>query len=345
MESKVSVIIPTYKGAGNLPRAIDSIIDQTYNNVEVIVVDDNDPDTNGRRQTEAAMQSYRQYGNVKYIKHSMNKNGAAARNTGLAASSGEFICFLDDDDFYLQDRIEKCLNLLLASPRYEGIYCGVVITNKGNFDRILKPESPLEQRDLLLDGDRLGTGSNLFLSRKAVQFVEGFDETFIRHQDLEFMLRVLEHFKVLNLAEILIVKATNGVNNVPDYGKLRKVKELYMLKFENAIERLSPADRNRFYVRQYEELFYAALKSGKKEFIVQSLRELKLFRDITFKDRMLVMISEKRLSKKRVYKTLRPVYDSSKNRAVSNQLQKHLDASAKERIFNVLGRMNSNTKA
>jgi len=66
---------------------------------------------------------------------------------------------------------------------------------------------------------------------------------------------------------------------------------------------------------------------------------LKLFRGISFKDRMLVSISEKRLSKIKLYKTLRPVYDNSKKRALSYQLQKHLDPSAKEYIVNLLRRV------
>lgn len=339
MESIVSVVIPTYKGAGNLGRAVESVLGQTYKPVEVVVVDDNVPDSVERRETEAVMGNFLHHKNVKYIKHTRNKNGAAARNSGISVSSGNFFCFLDDDDFYLPERIERSAALLEANPDYDGVYCGVVITNNTNFDSIVKPEIPLEQKDLLLEGNSLGTGSNLFLSRKAVNFVAGFDEAFIRHQDIEFMLRILEDFKVINLDEILIVKATNGTNNLPDYTKLRKVKELFMLKFEHVIERLEPDERSRFFIRQYEDLFHAALKTGKKEFIHQSLQELRLFRDISFKDRMLISISERRLSQKKLYKKLRPVYDNSKNRALSYQLQKNLDPIAKEYMFNILYRV------
>lgn len=339
MESIVSVIIPTYKGAGNLARAVDSVLGQSYSPVEVVVVDDNDPAAEGRFETEKVMSNYAGFKNVKYIKHTRNKNGAAARNSGISVSSGRFISFLDDDDFYLRDRIERSVAALESNPGYEGVYCGVVITNENNIDRIVKPGIPLLQQNLLLEGDSLGTGSNIFLTREAVQFAGGFDEAFIRHQDIEFMIRILERFKVINLEEILIVKATNGINNLPDYIKLRKVKELFMLKFEQAIERMESGEKSRFYIRQYEDLFHAALRSGNKEFIYQSLLELKLFRDITLKDRMLVSISEKRLSKKMLYKRLRPFYDSSKSRAMTYQLQKQLDPSEKEYIFSTLGRM------
>ncbi|TAA66474.1 glycosyltransferase family 2 protein [Planococcus salinarum] len=343
MESIVSVIIPTYKGADNLARAVESVLEQTYNPVEVVVVDDNAPDSEERRETEAVMSLFLHRRNVKYIKHTRTKNGAAARNSGISVSSGNFLCFLDDEDFYLPERIEKSVALLEENPGYDGVYCGVVLTNNGNFKSIVKPGTPLEQKDLLLKGDSLGTGSNLFLTQRAVNFVTGFDENFIRHQDTEFMLRILENFKVINLDKILIVRAANGENNLLDYNKLRKVKELYMLKFEHAIERLLPDEKRKFFIRQYEDLFHAALKSGKKEYIYQGQRELKLFRDITFKDRILISISEKRLSKKKLYKKLRPVYDNSKNRALTHQLHRHLEPSEKEYIFNLLCRMETHT--
>ena len=103
----VSVIIPTYKRPDSLDRAINSVLGQTYPYVEVIVVDDNNPDTEGRRQTEAKMASFADNLRVKYVKHEQNKNGAAARNSGAKASTGDFIAFLDDDDEFLPKKNES----------------------------------------------------------------------------------------------------------------------------------------------------------------------------------------------------------------------------------------------
>ncbi|MFD1031298.1 glycosyltransferase family 2 protein [Metaplanococcus flavidus] len=336
MESRVSVIIPTFNGAKNLSRAIDSVLEQTYKSVEVIVVDDNEPGTSERDQTEEVMKNYNKFRSVKYIKHSMNKISAAARNTGIAASLGSYICFLNDDDFYHRSRIAKCLALLKANPQYEGIYCGVVIIDKSSYNSIVRPVWPLTQRELLLDGNTLGTGSNFFLSRKAVEFVGGFDDRFIRHQDIEFMIRILEDFKVLNFEEIMIGKVKDGVNNPSNYSEFRELKKFYMLKFENTIDRLDPPERKLFYIYQYEDLFHEAIKSGQKEYIFQSLQELSLFREITSKDRLRILISEKRLYKKRIYIILRLVYDKSKNRRVSYHLEKQIDPSAKSYVFNFL---------
>ena len=89
----VSVIIPTYSRPVFLKRCLDSVLNQTYPNIEVFVVDDNNPDTDARSETEKTMEAYKENPRVTYLKHEKNKNGSAARNTGWKASHGEYITF------------------------------------------------------------------------------------------------------------------------------------------------------------------------------------------------------------------------------------------------------------
>ncbi|MDQ5913792.1 MAG: hypothetical protein QG623_411 [Patescibacteria group bacterium] len=79
----VSIIIPTYKGSTTLARAIMSCLGQSYMPTEIIIVDDNDPKSTERYKTESIVKNYENLGNVIYIKHSKNRNGSAARNTGF----------------------------------------------------------------------------------------------------------------------------------------------------------------------------------------------------------------------------------------------------------------------
>ena len=105
---KVSVIIPTYKRSTVICRAVDSVLAQTLDSVEVIVVDDNGIGTEaGIKTAEVMEKNYSDNTKVHYIQHEKNKNGSAARNTGIRAAHGEFISFLDDDDIYLPERLEK----------------------------------------------------------------------------------------------------------------------------------------------------------------------------------------------------------------------------------------------
>ena len=94
----VSVIIPTYKRSKSLNRAIDSVLSQTYPNIEIIVVDDNGKGSKYQLETEKSLEKYIKTDKIKYIIHDVNRNGSAARNTGFKHSRGEYINFLDDDD-------------------------------------------------------------------------------------------------------------------------------------------------------------------------------------------------------------------------------------------------------
>ena len=106
MKRKVSVLIPTYKNPDTVGRAVKSVLDQNnFDDYEIIVVDDNDPLSDERKQTENEMKIFSDNPKVKYIKHKKNMNGAVARNTAFKNSTGELICFLDDDDIFLPDKL------------------------------------------------------------------------------------------------------------------------------------------------------------------------------------------------------------------------------------------------
>ena len=103
-EPLVTVIITTYKRPDKIERAIDSVINQTYPNIELIVVDDNIKDTQERKETEKIVE---RYSNIRYIKNEKNLGGALSRNVGIKEANGEFISFLDDDDKYKPTKIEE----------------------------------------------------------------------------------------------------------------------------------------------------------------------------------------------------------------------------------------------
>ncbi len=124
----VSVIIPTYKRPNMLGRAIDSVLGQSYTNIEVVVVDDNSDGDKYRLETIQYMERYANDYRVKYIKHKTNQNGSAARNTGIQNSVGEYIAFLDDDDYFLKDRIKEAIHFLQnSSADCGGTCCNYVL--------------------------------------------------------------------------------------------------------------------------------------------------------------------------------------------------------------------------
>jgi glycosyltransferase involved in cell wall biosynthesis len=104
----VSIIVPAYNAERTITRAIDSILSQTYENIEIIVVDDGSKDG-----TEAVCRTYGE--RIRYIKQD-NGGAAAARNTGIVQAAGDYIGFLDADDWYLPGKIEQDMKLFALYP-------------------------------------------------------------------------------------------------------------------------------------------------------------------------------------------------------------------------------------
>ena len=101
----VSIIVPVYKAEKYIHRCIDSLLAQTYKNIEVVLVDDGSPDNCGKICDEYASKDSR----VKVF-HQQNRGVSAARNTGLAHIKGEWITFVDADDKVTEDYIEKLMS-------------------------------------------------------------------------------------------------------------------------------------------------------------------------------------------------------------------------------------------
>ena len=203
----VSVIITTYRNEALLPRAIGSVLHQTYRNLELIVVDDNDPQSDSRRATETVMAGYP---SVLYLRHPENRNGAAARNTGIRAAKGKYIAFLDNDDLYFSGHIAQCVEALERCPDRACVLCGVVKVCAGLCWEIIPAADGDLKQKLLFSETALGTGSNLFVSAEAVRALGGFDENFRRHQDVEFGLRLFAAYGGCSLNNVQIIKEMEG---------------------------------------------------------------------------------------------------------------------------------------
>lgn len=122
---KVSVIIPTYKRPENLIRAINSVLLQSYKNIEIIVIDDNNEGDEYRLETEELMKQFEYDNRVIYLKHKINKNGAAARNKGIKYVKSKYVAFLDDDDEFKIEKIRKQVEKLKSCRgKFHACYCG-----------------------------------------------------------------------------------------------------------------------------------------------------------------------------------------------------------------------------
>lgn len=240
-EYKVSVIIPTYKRAKDICRAVDSVLNQTIDSFECIVVDDNGVGTPEGENTASVMSRYTGDPRVNYIRHDVNKNGSAARNTGIRASKGEFISFLDDDDAYMPSRLEKMYNKLHGLDNSWGAcYTGYVKHQPNGRDQL---SAEKQEGDLfvkaLMRSLYIGTGSNLFFRRESIDRVGLFNESFKRNQDLEYLIRVLKLYKIAYVDEVLMEAFYDIRTSHLTFDQSREREQYFRNCFQQYMEGLS----------------------------------------------------------------------------------------------------------
>lgn len=110
----ITVITPTYKRHQFLGNAIKSVLSQTFEDFEYIIVDDNLPGTEERKLTEDVVREHLD-SRIRYIQNNTNLGGAGSRNVGIEKARGEFIAFLDDDDMYLPDRLRVQVEAMISN--------------------------------------------------------------------------------------------------------------------------------------------------------------------------------------------------------------------------------------
>lgn len=258
---KVSVIIPTYHNRGGLVRAIKSALTQDWPSLEVIVVDDNPPKSDERAQTEALLKEFAEDHRVVYIKHLENKNGAAARNTGIKHATGDFIAFLDDDDWFLKGKIAKQVSFLEKSSEYSACYC--LAQKNGKFYSGEAYEGDATREMLLLETSMFTPC--LMFRRDALLAINGFDESFRRHQDYDLLLRFFHAgYKIGCVKEILTEIGVNVGENIPSGERVEELKKYFFDKFGcyiNEINNKEAGFAQKVYAKHYAGVFLSHLKN------------------------------------------------------------------------------------
>lgn len=185
----VSVIIPCYGQAAYLAEAVASVFAQTYPEMEAVIVNDGSPD-----DTDAvARELVERYAKRRIVYVSQENAGlCAARNAGLAASSGQFISFLDADDTILPEKVERQLSFLEEHPEYDVAYCDVEYFGEelpGRRDEY----GELPSGDILPDLVRRQNFirvHTVLLPRRVYEKVGGFDRSLANHEDWDYWLRI-----------------------------------------------------------------------------------------------------------------------------------------------------------
>ena len=291
---KISVIIPTYKRAKDLKRAVNSVQNQTMKDIEILVIDDNDPDSKDRLETESVMLPIIKEDNrVKYIQHKKNLNGAAARNTGIKRSKGKYVAFLDDDDYYLPNKLETNFATLESlSKEYACVISNCFAVKNGKIVRTIDvdgEEKPLQK--VLSCTYRIGSVSNLFVRKQVLEEVGGFNEKLRRHQDYDVEAKIFSRYKVKKIPECLFcVELYSEHTNIPNIDKAIEYRRVFMQLHTSLINEFSKNEINQIYSASYYNLCELAIKNKRLKKAKKLLDIANRYNRLSLKKRIILII-------------------------------------------------------
>lgn len=271
MKKRVSVIIPNYNYAHYLPECIDSVLAQTYPEIEVIVVDDGSSD--GSREV---LEGYDQQITRLYQK---NQGVSAARNNGFKASTGEFVAFLDADDAWLPKKVEKQVERFERDPDLGLVHVGVAeIDSEGKVlvERLEGVEGAVSTILLQLKREGvLGGGSGSMVPRSVLDELGGFDTRLSTSADWDLFYRISERWPVGFVPEVLL---RYRVHNSNMHGNVAVLERDMKLAFEKAFThpKVEIASVRRLaYGSLYQILAGSYFRSGNySAFVLNSLKSL-----------------------------------------------------------------------
>ena len=206
----VSAIITTYKRKPDMVmRALTSILRQTYRDIEIIVVDDSPPDYCARKEVESAVLSKQkdfQDIKIKYVAHEKNMGACVARNTGLNEATGEYVAYLDDDDEWLPEKLEKQVNVIKQS-NVALVYCGSLCMNDDTGKCTEKAREFVRGRvfDRLILSNFIESTSYPLIRTECLRMIGGFDPLMQSAQDYDVWLRLAEHYEIDYVEEPLVL--------------------------------------------------------------------------------------------------------------------------------------------
>lgn len=253
----VSVVLPTYKRPQLIAQAVKSVQQQTYEHWELIIVDDNGADTEYAKETQAIVSSIATSHSIHYVQQPINKGACAARNKGIEQAQGKYIAFLDDDDSWEPEKIEKQV-LALEKNQADVCYCDMYLTYQEQ-SRYFAHRICQNTYDTLLNRGFGICTSALLVSKQALNSINGFDNELPSMQDYDLLIRLAEKHSVVEIPEPLLTyaRADDGITmNLAHKIRghqaiLKKYKSVYLAR--GLVGGIS---------RQYESIADFNLRSG-----------------------------------------------------------------------------------
>ena len=221
MKSLVSIIIPTYNRAYILGRAVRSVFEQSYENLEVLIVDDGSTDN-----TSDIIRDFKD-SRLRFFHDSQNKGRAYALNIGIRNSKGNFLAILDSDDEYLPQKIKKSLIILENSLINFDLVASNYYVIKRDKSKTLGIKKPYQKK-------RIFPSSSSWVLKKGVfEKIGFFDERLLLTQDVDFFHRFLKKFDFHLIDEPLLNIYQMKDGAFSDMNKVIEIRKKYMENLKN----------------------------------------------------------------------------------------------------------------
>jgi len=240
----VSIILPTYNGGTYIARAINSVIAQTYQQWELLIIDDGATD-----DTETVVQNFLSDSRIKYLKNAHNLGIQKTLNRGLREAKGEYVARIDDDDRWVDDeKVEKQVYFFEKHPEHVLVGTGTILVNEKEEEivRYLLPADDIAIRSKLLAKNCFVHSSVMFKKSTAMD-CGGYNESSeVRHiEDYDLWLRMGMKGKMANISAYSVVLITrseslSGRNKMQQFKKnidLTKKYKKYYPNYFSAIMR------------------------------------------------------------------------------------------------------------
>lgn len=266
MEKLVSIVIPTYGRSVTLRRALESINQQTYDNIEIIVVDDNGLGAENSKVVQQIVEECKHIKKgIKLIKNDKNVGGAEARNIGLRVAKGEYVAFLDDDDEILADKIKLQANVLdkndvalvycYSKTVFDDVKNNTIIYDKNDFvGNCLK--------ELIIDGTIAATSQWLCKKQDLVE-IGGFDDVPSK-QDSTLIMKLLEAEKKIDrVPQILSIYHVQKNNSISTSEKSKEGLLIYWNKCRKHYDLLSKDEIKKVEYNFAEQMYLKNYKNKK----------------------------------------------------------------------------------
>jgi len=191
----VSVIVPSYNNEVFVARCLDSLLKQTYSNIEIIIVDDCSTD----HSVEIVRSYQKLHQNINIIQNPVNMGASVARNIGLITVTGKYVTTLDSDDEFLPRKIEHEVRVLEENADSEFVAYSDIIVRYKDKDVLLSPNMSLDDNVSNLVLFRKGVmPRDLMFHRSKIENLKcEFDRTLLKYEDWDFIIQVLTDAKLL----------------------------------------------------------------------------------------------------------------------------------------------------